>query len=240
MVGSYLRRWWPLGAVAALLVLAAVAATHSSLRVTEAGRRPGPTPEEPIFRTRPAESVAPPADTSGIQVSIPDWLATITAGFCVLSVLCLIGAGIWMLLRDLLRARPGRKLTRRRRRQEPVHTRPETADEVVAALDAGLVDLSDSDTDPRRAVIACWVRLEQTAEAAGTPRQIGDTPTDLVTRLLSGGRPVSADVLAAFADVYREARYATHTVDERMRRQARDALRRLRAELTAEVARDIG
>ena len=41
----------------------------------------------------------------------------------------------------------------------------------------------------------------------------------------------SADVLAEFADVYREARYATHPVDERIRDQARAALRRLRAEL---------
>ena len=109
----------------------------------------------------------------------------------------------------------------------------QTAEEVVAALDAGLVDLSDSDADPRKAVIACWVRLEQAAAAAGVERRPGDTPTELVTRLLGADRPVSADVLAAFAEVYREARYATHTVDERMRTQARSALQRLRTELTS-------
>ena len=59
-----------------------------------------------------------------------------------------------------------------------------TAEDVVAALDAGLADLSDTDADPRRAVIACWVRLEQAAAAAGTPAQPGDSPTDLVARLL--------------------------------------------------------
>jgi hypothetical protein len=47
---------------------------------------------------------------------------------------------------------------------------------------------------------------------------------------------VSADVLAGFAEVYRIARYATHTVDERMRDQARAALERVRAELAAPVA----
>jgi hypothetical protein len=84
-------------------------------------------------------------------------------------------------------------------------------------------------------VIACWLRLEQAAAAAGTPKRIGDSPTDLVSRLLQA-HAVNADVLAAFADVYREARYATHTVDDRMRVQARSALQRIRTELTAGVA----
>jgi hypothetical protein len=100
----------------------------------------------------------------------------------------------------------------------------------VAALDAGLEELSDTDRDPRRAVIACWVRLEDAAAAAGTPRHPGDSPTDLVGRLLAEQR-VDAGVLAALLEVYREARYATHTVDDQMRSQARSALQRLRADL---------
>lgn len=117
-----------------------------------------------------------------------------------------------------------------------------TAREVVAALDAGLVELDDADVDPRTAVIACWVRLEEAADAAGVARRTGDTSTDLVTRLLRGdpeaGIPaiVSADVLAEFAHVYRGARYATRPVDERTRDQARAALRRLRGELAAVAA----
>jgi hypothetical protein len=81
-------------------------------------------------------------------------------------------------------------------------------------------------------VIACWLRLEQAAAAAGTPRQVGDSPTDLVARLLHAHQ-ISADVLAALANVYREARYATHAVDDRMRAQARSALQRIRTELTS-------
>jgi hypothetical protein len=84
-------------------------------------------------------------------------------------------------------------------------------------------------------VIACWVRLEQAAAAAGTPRHPGDTPTDLVGRLLAE-QQVNSRVLAALLDVYRQARYATHTVDDRMRAQAVDALQRLRADLGAGVA----
>jgi hypothetical protein len=102
---------------------------------------------------------------------------------------------------------------------------------VLAAVDAGLSDLDDADTDPRRAVIACWVRLEQAAAAAGTPRQVGDTPAELVTRLLAG-HAVSPGALYPLAEAYRLARYATHTVDPTMRDQARAALGQVRAELS--------
>jgi hypothetical protein len=74
--------------------------------------------------------------------------------------------------------------------------------------------------------------LEQAAAAAGTPRHAGDSPTDLVGRLLAE-QQVDARVLAALAAVYREARYATHAVDDQMRAQARSALERLRADLGA-------
>jgi hypothetical protein len=105
-------------------------------------------------------------------------------------------------------------------------------EEVVAALDAGLLDLDDDAADPRTAVIACWVRLEQAAAAAGVPRLPDDTATDLVVRMLTR-RHLDADLLNGFADVYRRARYATHRVDDDMRLQARSSLHRLRDELTA-------
>jgi hypothetical protein len=53
-----------------------------------------------------------------------------------------------------------------------------------------------------------------------------------VLRLL-GGHQISPGVLYGLAEVYRLARYATHSVDAGMREQARAALGQLRAELTA-------
>lgn len=228
-----LRRWWPFAVVAALLGLAALAAGHSSLEVARVEAPAGPVapaqedfskPVEPSF-SPPPEPVAA-AETS----ELPGWLAPLAAGLCVAVVLVIVAAVAWTFLRDTLRKRRGKVVYRDERRAPPVG-----AEDVVAALDAGLVDLSDADADPRRAVIACWLRLEQAAAAAGTPRRPADSPTDLVGRLLQA-HDVSADVLAALADVYREARYATHTVDDRMRVQARSALQRIRGELTAGVA----
>jgi hypothetical protein len=228
MTPGSLRRWWPLAAVVLLLALATVAAAHSSPQI---GRVPAtdsePAPElerqdEVQVEEQPGDFV----DTDPAQV--PAWLgrAAVVIGSVILAVL--LGVMVWTLAREYSRRRVRGKMPPRQL------SRTASAEEVVAALDAGLIDLSDADLDPRRAVIACWLRLEQAAAAAGTPRQATDTPTDLVTRLL-GEHNVSGDVLGSFADVYREARYATHTVDERMREQARAALQRLRAELTAEV-----
>jgi hypothetical protein len=225
-----LRRWWPLAAVALLLGFAALAAGNSSLRI---GRVESSAPQVPAAEdfSKPVEpSFSPPPEREIVAAEpreLPSWLLPVAAGIGTLVVLVIVA----LLARALLRAMLARP---RRAPRFEEDRRPEaaSADEVVAAVEAGLVELSDADTDPRRAVIACWLRLEQAAAAAGTPRQVGDSPTDLVGRLLSA-HEVSADVLAALAQAYREARYATRNVEDRMRVQARSALQRIRAELTA-------
>ncbi|MDW5323286.1 DUF4129 domain-containing protein [Plantactinospora sp. KLBMP9567] len=233
LTAGLLRTLWPLAAVAGLLALAALAAAHSSIGFT---RVEPPADIVPTFeqQAQPVGGASAATAAPGQPGDfIPHWVPYLGAVLCGAVVVAVLVALLWALSRDLLRRRRG--LARPGARK--LRSAEQTAEEVVAALDAGLVDLSDTDADPRKAVIACWVRLEQAAAAAGVERRPGDTPTDLVTRLLGAGRPVSADVLAAFADVYREARYATHTVDERMRAQAVAALRRLRTELTSRVDR---
>jgi hypothetical protein len=237
---SALRRWWPLAAVVALLAVASVAAAHSTPQLDRIPRgdqaeAPPPTPQQQATDT-PEATVSPEPGGADSEL-VPSWLSLLLGGL----VLLLLAGFALLLLVGLITV-----LFRRRYGERPpppaaaVEASVDAA-EVVAAVDAGLVDLSDTDRDPRRAVIACWLRLEEAAQAAGVPRGVGDTSTDLVTRLLTGGADgsglvVSADVLAGFAEVYRQARYATHTVDERMREQARAALVRLRAELTGVTA----
>ena len=235
LAGTSLRRWWPLLAVAALLALAALAAAHSSLQISRAEPPvrgvPPAMPEYEAPRGQPSLPPTPREVAPAEQSEIPGWLTTVALGGCLAVTVVAIAVPLWRLVRAAAR-RPGRMPA-----APAGPSARQTDEEVVAALDAGLVDLSDADGDPRRAVIACWVRLEQAAAAAGLPRQLGDTPTDLVTRLLGARTAVSGDVLAAFAHVYREARYATHTVEERTREQARAALRRLRGELTGGAVR---
>ncbi|MGC1211152.1 MAG: DUF4129 domain-containing protein [Micromonospora sp.] len=235
-----LRRWWPVAAVTALLALAALAAGHSAIgasRIPPAADNIPYVPDYPTAEPAPSIPVEPRDAGAATGAEIPQWIMTAGAVLLGLAALVAIGYVVWTLVRGSLRRTTRAIPTQRSRR-----TAAGTARDVVAALDAGLVELDDRDTDPRTAVIACWVRLEEAAEEAGVPRLAGDTPTDLVSRLLRGdpaaGVPAiaSADVLDGFAHVYREARYATHTVDQRMRDQARAALRRLRGELTTLAA----
>ncbi len=225
-----LRRLWPLVAVGALLGVAAVAAALSSLRVrrvpfhTPALAPPSPSPSG-SYREKPFVAIGAPDATRNQKPIDLGWLNGVLEVVCGVVVAIAVAVLVFLLLRNSLRARKGQLTTQPE--QERTLTRRE---EVLAAVDAGLSDLDD-DRDPRRAVIACWVRLEQAAAAAGTPREPGDSPTDLVVRLL-GAHQVSSPVLYRLADVYRLARYATHTVDSAMRDQARAALRQLRAELT--------
>ncbi|MFC0508067.1 DUF4129 domain-containing protein [Micromonospora costi] len=231
------RRWWPVAAVILLLAGAGVAAAHSSIGASRIPPSEN-VPWVPEY-TAPTPSPIEPREPNQARLpELPEWVVTVALILLGLVVLAVLGYLAWVLIRGALR-RTTRALPQQRRARR---TTAGTAEEVMAAVDAGLSELDDRDADPRVVVIACWVRLEEAAAAAGVPRLPGDTPTDLVTRLLRGdpsaGVPaiVSADVLAEFAHVYREARYATRPVDERTRDQARAALRRLRGELTATTA----
>ena len=225
-------RFGPLLLVGGLLAAAVVAAALSSPRVTNV-----PVPEIVISQgpTRPA-MLPEQGPTEAAGDGLPDWVAQLALAIGLLVVLAVVLLALWLVIREALARRKGVSVRRlapeRRAANEPPQS---AAEEVVAALDEGIADLSNLDDDPRRAVIACWVRLEQAAAQAGTPRHVGDTPTDLVLRLL-GAHRVDPAVLDRFAGLYREARYATHVIDGQMRAAAQAALRQLRGELTAEAA----
>jgi Domain of unknown function (DUF4129) len=228
-------RWMPLLAVAALLVAGVMAAALSSPDVTfvplpaERSTAPAAGTAQPLS---PSALPSAPAASEAPGYQLPGWVGTVVSGLCLLFVAIIVGMLVWYVVRDRLRVRAA-PLVADPGRPEPLDSA--RTEEVVAALDAGLSGLSDQDTDPRRAVIACWVRLEEAAAAAGTPRHPGDTSTDLVARLLLAHQ-VSRPVLDEFAAVYREARYGTHVVDERMRAAAVRSLGHLRAELTVRTA----
>ncbi|MET9020496.1 DUF4129 domain-containing protein [Actinopolymorpha sp. NPDC004070] len=239
-VGAIVRRVLPVVAVVGLLGLLVVVAAMSGPEVTGLplpgrGQRvvtpPPPPTAGPTAAPTPTVSTAPPS------VSVPGWLAWVPAVFGVLLLAALVVLVVHLVRLYLRHRRP-------RDREDvdvsplPVEVEDETGQRLRAAVDAGIEDLDDDGTDPRRAVIACWLRLEAAAAAAGTPRAPADTPGDLVARMLAAHQ-VSAAVLRGCADLYRKARYAPAEVEESMRTQAREALGRLRAELAAGPAADV-
>lgn len=230
-----MRRWGAPAAVAAILVAAWFAAWYSSVSVKKLPslRLSQPPPELEPSQAPPASQFAGTSGGSAAGTSLRIVLYVLL-GIVGLGLLAVVGSLVRLWLRSLDRTKP--RLLVWRDRPEALAQRGDEV-EVLAAVDAGLAELSDTDGDPRRAVIACWVRLERAAAAAGTPRAPGDSPTDLVARLL-GAHQVSRQVLSALARVYREARFTTHPIDQRMRQTAVDALRQVRTELASEVTAD--
>jgi hypothetical protein len=229
-----LRRWLPLLAVAALLAAALMAAVFAEPQLDVA---PLPDPQAsanapggPGDPSASASASATPQNAFPVVLELPDWVDSAVSVTCLVAIAVVVVLLLWYVVRDTVQAR-GRPIAVD---AGPTHAPVPHAAEVAAALDAGLAGLSDVDTDPRHAVIACWVRLEQAAADAGTPRRVSDAPAEYVLRLLSAHR-VSRPVLGRFAAVYRWARYGHGPVDESMRATAVSALRQLRDELTVEA-----
>ena len=121
----------------------------------------------------------------------------------------------------------------RRLRRDPV-----TPKEAVRAgvlpdvLSAGLRDM-EGELDrgsSSEAVINAWLALERTAQTIGIDDDVSRTPAELVAEVL-GGFHVDPVAIEALAALYREARFSEHPIGEEQREAAREALRKVRADL---------
>ena len=123
---------------------------------------------------------------------------------------------------------------RRRRRRLPRDWR-ET--EVLSdVLEETLEDLR-AESDPRRAVIAAYVRMERSLAAHGFPRHRSEAPHEYLGRVLdelSGGRLAAARLTALFE----RARFSPHEIDAGMKAEAIEAIESLQADLAVTEAED--
>jgi hypothetical protein len=108
-------------------------------------------------------------------------------------------------------------------------TEPGLPEELAGALDAGLEDL-ESTSDPRRAVLLAYARMERTLGERGLPRQDSETHLEYLERALSGLR-ASPRSLRRLTDLFELARYSQHEVRPTDRSDAEAALVQLRDEL---------
>jgi hypothetical protein len=226
-----LPRWLPVLFVMAALALAGLAAAGGT--GLTGGRLPPPPEELAEQPDRPA--VTQPADATAdaaqrlVDAEPPGWLSALVTSFFLGLIVVVVGVFLYVGVRYLLTERVNRRAIEGRAGGRPAEGAPEVADEVRDAVRAGLADL-DAGGDARRAVIACWLRLERVAAAAGTPRLAADTPTDLVARLLATHR-VSDLALRRLADAYRLARYAPTEVADELAATAQQALRDISGQL---------
>jgi len=120
-----------------------------------------------------------------------------------------------------------------RRRQRPTAGRA-LADEVAAVVDDTLDDLG-AESDPRRAVIAAYVRLERVLASHGLPRRRSDTEEEYLARMLAD-LELPANSARRLTALFERARFSPHEVDLGMRDEAIGAFEEIRDELAQYTA----
>jgi hypothetical protein len=116
----------------------------------------------------------------------------------------------------------------------------ETHDGIVAEQLADLLDdtLDDlrAEPDARVAVIAAYARLERSLAAAGLPRRHQETSWEYVPRVLEH-LEVDGDAVRRLTDLFTQAKFSHHAIDEVMKLAAITALERVRDDLRASARR---
>ena len=139
-----------------------------------------------------------------------DWLAF---GLVVL-LLAVVALVSWQRLRR-----------RRVRLREEREVQQALAEVVADALD----DLR-TDSDPRRAVIQAYARMERVLAVHQFPRRRHETPEEYLARVLAE-LDIREAAIRRLTELYQFAKFSQHPVDEAMRADALDALADVRSDL---------
>jgi Domain of unknown function (DUF4129) len=177
-------------------------------------RRPTEEATPPVTSLVPPET-APTADVERYDAEFAWIPALAVVGLLVAAVFAVWWGGV-----------------RRRRARTPA---TQTLGEALADVLAETLDDLRAETDPRRAVIAAYARLERALAARGVPRRAADTPLEYLSRVL-GDLSVSQDAVRELTLLFERAKFSQHDVGEAMKEQAIAALQAVQDELRAAEA----
>jgi hypothetical protein len=197
-------------ALAVLLVLALFAAifvrVHGHIRGQNASNSSPLTGKLPNTSTLAGKGQREPAPEF-------EWLPVLLAGGGALVVLGVIGV---------------RSLARSRRGLVEGFVLEQQFEELVEDT---LADLY-AETDPRRAIIAAYARVERLFGTYGLPRDPAEAPLEYLDRVLPALR-ASGSALRRLTALFEWAKFSAHDVDRSMRDEAIEALVTVRDELRA-------
>ncbi|MEP6797611.1 MAG: DUF4129 domain-containing protein [Lapillicoccus sp.] len=208
-------------ATAALALVTVVASSGPVGFVTV----PPPVPGElqtlpPLPSTTTTTAVSNALSTNGLNPNdlppLPDWVVVLLQSLVVVLVVL---AGL-ALLRAGWRHRPHYRS--RVQEEYAIVPLPDLPEELTRTADARMALLLQTG-DPRNAIVACWLDLEDSAAEIGLPRLVFETSAEYTTRVLKTW-DLAPDAMGALAALYREARFSRHEITEAHRD---DAVRRL-------------
>jgi hypothetical protein len=110
----------------------------------------------------------------------------------------------------------------------PAAAGPET---LARAAELGLAEIGDLSREPREAIIACYAAMESAlANAPGAVPQDSDTPSEVLARAVEH-HALGADNATQLVDLFAEARFSPHVMNEGHREIAVRVLRLVLEEL---------
>ncbi len=108
---------------------------------------------------------------------------------------------------------------------------PPAGPDLARAAELGLAEIGDRSRDPREAIIACYAAMERELEKSpGTSPQDSDTPSEVLARAVER-HALRADSAAELVDLFEEARFSPHVMNEGHRADAVRTLRLVQHEL---------
>ena len=108
---------------------------------------------------------------------------------------------------------------------------PDPAQSLARAAEVGLAEIGDLSREPREAIIACYAAMErELINVPGAAPLDCDTPSEVLARAV-GHHALNADSATRLVELFEEARFSPHVMNEGHRDDAVDALRLVLADL---------
>jgi len=109
------------------------------------------------------------------------------------------------------------------------------SESLVRAAEVGLAEIGDLNREPREAIIACYAAMErELANVPGAVPQDFDTPTEVLVRAVEH-HALHVDNAAQLVNLFEEARFSPHVMNEGHREIAVNVLRLVLTELRSPV-----
>jgi hypothetical protein len=110
-----------------------------------------------------------------------------------------------------------------------------TSESLARAAESGLAEIADLSREPREAIIACYAAMErELAYFPGAVPQDFDTPTEVLARAVEH-HALHVDNAAELVNLFEEARFSPHVMNEAHRESALRVLQLVLAELRSPV-----
>jgi hypothetical protein len=188
-----------------------------------------PSQATPATSTAPSSHTAPPAQPRRPRNNNGDMYAILLTS--AIPTMLLLVAG------TIISSRRQRQGSKGVAFDDDVESSPPVrrSESLVRAAELGLAEMTDLSREPREAIIACYAAMErELANVPGAVPQEFDTPTEVLARAVEH-HALQADNAIQLVNLFEEARFSPHVMNEGHRQVAVDVLGLVLAELRSPV-----